>query len=224
MVFIGGVHLLPATGEFAYDTIPHTGALAGAPQQPLNTFFAPGGTKTDYSYAIDQLQAAHPECSTVSLVVAWFFNSEAAGSCNVYPSTNYPLGTFEQLLGGVWTSANWTVSNLTQADFPGIIPLPALPGTTNSVYGGTPSDPSVVRCIQNLKSRGFKVVFYPFLLGTGQASRGADVSPIRRTSRSRRRPLRTRSSARPPSLSSRRTRQISRSHTLAAFTIGPIAG
>ena len=167
MVFIGGVHLLPATGEFAYDTIPHTGALAGAPQQPLNTFFAPGGTKTDYSYAIDQLQAAHPECSTVSLVVAWFFNSEAAGSCNVYPSTNYPLGTFEQLLGGVWTSANWTVSNLTQADFPGIIPLPALPGTTNSVYGGTPSDPSVVRCIQNLKSRGFKVVFYPFLLGTG---------------------------------------------------------
>ena len=167
MVSIGGVHLLPATGEFAYDTIPHTGALAGAPQQPLNTFFAPGGTKTDYSYAIDQLQAAHPECTTVSLVVAWFFNSEAAGSCNVFPSTNYLLGTFEQLVGGVWTSTNWTVSSLTQADFPGIIPLPALPGTTNSVYGGTPSDPSVVRCIQDLKSRGFKVVFYPFLLGTG---------------------------------------------------------
>lgn len=119
MVSIGGVHLLPATGEFAYDTLPHTGALAGGPQQPLNTFFAPGGTKTDYSYAIDQLQAAHPECTTVSLVVAWFFNSEAAGSCNVYPSTNYPLGAFEQLVDGVWTSANWAVSSLTQADFRG---------------------------------------------------------------------------------------------------------
>ena len=41
----------------------------------MNTFFAPGGSKTDYTYAIDQLQAQHPECATVSLVCAWFFDS-----------------------------------------------------------------------------------------------------------------------------------------------------
>ena len=35
------------------------------------------------------------------------------------------------------------------------------------MYGGTPSDQSIVRCIRDLKSRGFKVVFYPFLLRTG---------------------------------------------------------
>ena len=60
----------------------------------------------------------------------------------------------------------WCLS-LTEQDYPGLIPLPALPGSTNFVYGGTPSDPSVVRCIRDLKARGFKVVFYPFLLGTG---------------------------------------------------------
>ena len=56
-------------------------------------------------------------------------------------------------------------SGLTEQDFPGIIPLPT---TSNGsyVYGGTPSDPSIVRCIRDLKARGFKVVFYPFLLGT----------------------------------------------------------
>ena len=71
------------------------------------------------------------------------------------------------------------MSGLTEQDFPGLIPLPSLPGSTNFVYGGTPSDPSVVRCIRDLKSRGFKVVFYPFLLGTsaGFPWRGRITSP-----------------------------------------------
>ena len=170
MTQVVGVHLLPASGEFVYDTIPFSGAQRGAaglnPYTPTNTFFAPGGSKTDYSYAIDQLQAQHPECTTVSLVCAWFFDSEDASACQIYPSTNYLLGGFEQFVGGSPVADHWRVSGLTEQDYPGIIPLPAMPGTTNFVYGGTPSDPSIVRCIQDLKGRGFRVVFYPFLLGT----------------------------------------------------------
>ncbi|HZZ63833.1 MAG TPA: glycoside hydrolase TIM-barrel-like domain-containing protein [Roseiarcus sp.] len=165
-----GVHLLPASGEYAYDTIPFVGAQRGAsglnPFAAMNTFYAPGGSKTDYSYAIDQLQAAHPECTTVSVVCAWFFNSEDASACNIYPSTNYLLGAFERVGGEVPVPDHWMVSGLTEQDYAGTIPLPALPGTTNFVYGGTPSDPSIVRCIQDLKTRGFRVIFYPFLLGT----------------------------------------------------------
>ena len=116
---------------------------------------------------MDQLQAEHPECGTVSLVCAWFFDSEDAAACHIYPSTNYLLGAFEVDVGGTLVADDWRVSSLTQADYPGIIPLPALPGTTNFVYGGTPADQSIVRCIRDLKSRGFKVIFYPFLLGTG---------------------------------------------------------
>ena len=163
-----GVHLLPSTGEFTYDTIPYSGAQREAaglgPLTPMNTFYAPGGSKTDYSCAMDQLQAEHPECTTVSLVCAWFFNSEDASACNIYPSTIYLIGEIEQ--DGVIPD-HWRCSSLTEQNYPGIIPLPRFPGSNYAfVYGGTPSDQSLVRCMQDLKSRGFKVVFYPFLLGT----------------------------------------------------------
>jgi hypothetical protein len=50
-----------------------TGALETL--APVNCYYAPGGTKTDSSYAIYQLQVAHPEC--LALVVAWFGNSSS---------------------------------------------------------------------------------------------------------------------------------------------------
>ena len=176
-VKLPGVHLLPSTGEFAYDTIPYFGLQRGEfglDQAFIMNFFAgaPGG-KTDYSIAMDQLQALHPECTTVSLVIAWFFDSEDAATCNVYPTNNFILGAFKRWVSGpvnpfgVWVDDHWMVSSLTEASFPGLIPPVTLPGTTNFVYGGTPSDQSVVRCLRDLKSRGFKVIFYPFLLGTG---------------------------------------------------------
>jgi hypothetical protein len=164
MANLPGVHLLPATGEFAYDTIAHQGAVAGGALRPLNTFFAPGGEKTDCSYAIDQLQAAHPECKTVSLVCAWFADSIEAATCRVYPATNFIGGSFARSSGRAWTAVDWRVSGLSQNSL-GLVPLPKLAGG-GAVYGGTPSDASVARCIGDLRARGFKVVFYPFLLMT----------------------------------------------------------
>src|ERR1700722_8762972 len=180
---VTGVHLLPSTGEFAYDTMSAVGFQRGSSglnnATILNFFSSSPGAPTDYTNAITQFQAEHPECTTVSLVIAWFFNSEDASSCNVYPSTNFILGEFEQWANGEFAPINWEVSGLTEQDFPGLIPLPSLPGSTNFVYGGTPSDPSVVRCIRDLKARGFRVVFYPFLLGTsaGFPWRGRITSP-----------------------------------------------
>jgi hypothetical protein len=180
---VTGVHLLPSTGEFAYDTISAVGFQRGSTglnnATILNFFSSSPGSPTDYTNAINQFQADYPECTTVSLVIAWFFNSEDASSCNVYPSTNFILGEFEQWMGGAFAPVNWRVSGLTEQDFPGLIPLPSLPGSSNFVYGGTPSDPSVVRCIRDLKSRGLKVVFHPFLLGTstGFPWRGRITSP-----------------------------------------------
>ncbi len=168
MAYVKGVHLLPATGEWVYDTMPYsagrynfnTGQII-APS-PVNTYSDPGGSTTDYIISRQQLQAAHPECTTVSVVVAWFFNNEDASQCNIYPSTIYLLGSV--LKNGV-TPDHWRVSGLTEQNFPGLIPIPTA-SNGNYIYGGTPSDPSIVRCIQDLKAQGFRVVFYPFLLGT----------------------------------------------------------
>ena len=172
MAKIFGVCLLPASGEFVYDPLPAKGAqwnATGGPFgagalatfTPINCFYAPGGTKTDYSQALDQLQAAHPECQTVALVCAWFGNSTNAANCSIYPSTNFIGGAFESFVNGAWPTANWQVSGLTQGSS-GLIAISTSGGA--ATYGGTPSDQSIVRCIQDLKSRGLRVVFYPFIL------------------------------------------------------------
>jgi hypothetical protein len=156
-----GVNLIPGTGEFGYDTVPTQGAQADTGFQTLNLNAAPSGFRTDYSIALDQLQSAYPSVTTVALVVAWFANSIDVASCQLYPSTNFIGGSFETLAGGTWTSECWRCSSLTQASS-GLIPISTTGGS--ATYGGTPSDQSIVRCIQDLKARGFRVVFYPFIL------------------------------------------------------------
>jgi hypothetical protein len=53
------------------------------------------------------------------------------------------------------------VSSLTETSN-GLIPISSSGGSFT--YGGTPSDQSVVECIVDLRARGFRVVFYPFIL------------------------------------------------------------
>lgn len=162
MGFVLGVNLLPATGEWTYDAAPCRGKrIAESEFAPLNTFFAPGGAKTDLDYAIDQLQAEHPDCATVALVIAWFGSSIDASTCKIYPSTTYIGGAFERYSAGAWASDAWRCSGLTQ-DSSDLIPISS--SGPSFTYGGTPSDQSIVRCIRDLKARGLRVVFYPFIL------------------------------------------------------------
>ena len=168
MPTLTGVHLLPATGEFAYDTVAMLGKRATEPALTAINAYAGGGATTDYSTSLSQLQAAHPECATVSVVCAWFFDGTTAGACNVFPSTTYIGGSFQKAAGG---ADHWRCSGLTEASA-GLIAIPTSGG--KFIYGGTPSDQSLVRCVQDLKARGLRVVFYPFLLSTaaGEPWRG----------------------------------------------------
>jgi hypothetical protein len=128
--------------------------------------------------AIDQLQADFPACTTVAIVCAWFGNSVDASSCQIYPSTTYinngtiinpatglPWPTlanaFFQWNGSSWGAERWKVSSLNETSS-GLIHISSSGGVFT--YGGTPSDQSIVECITDLKSRGLRVVFYPFIL------------------------------------------------------------
>jgi Putative phage tail protein/GTA TIM-barrel-like domain len=174
MSYINGVNLLPSTGEFTYDAIAYLGRrVTEASLTSINRYAnggpsAASGATTDYTIAIDNLQAEFPGCTTVSLVVSWFGNSTDITACQIYPSTTYIGGTFQQASGG---SDVWRCSGLTQ-NSSGLIPIPQSSG--DFIYGGTPSDQSVVRCVRDLKSRGLRVVFYPFILMTasGEPWRG----------------------------------------------------
>jgi uncharacterized protein (TIGR02217 family) len=174
MSYILGVNLLPSTGEFTYDTVPYLGQRASESALTSINRYANGGplagtgSTTDYTIALNNLQAQLPGCTTVAVVVSWFGNSTDVTACQIYPSTTYINGTFEQASG---SSDVWRCSSLTQSSS-GLIAIPQ--SGDAFIYGGTPSDQSIVRCIRDLKSRGLRVVFYPFVLMTasGEPWRG----------------------------------------------------
>ena len=158
--YLTAINLIPASGEFVYDTVAYSGAPPGsATLAPINTYHAPGGTRTDVMFALDQLQATLPNCDTVALVVQWLGNSMDVATCQVYPSSTYLLngvtGAFAPTAGG---TDSWRVSDVTLATS-GLIPI-SRPDGVHATYGGTPSDQSVARCIAELKNRGFKVALY----------------------------------------------------------------
>jgi hypothetical protein len=171
MGFVNGVNLLPSTGEFTYDTTERQGTRntsnPALPFVTINNYANQPSHRTDYALSIDQLQAAFPACTTVAVVCAWFGNNETASFCQIYPSTTYInsdvplLGAFQKWNGSGYSAENWHCSSLTQAS-PGLIPISSSGGSFT--YGGTPSDQSIVECIVDLKTRGFRVVFYPFIL------------------------------------------------------------
>lgn len=173
MGFVNGVNLLPSTGEFTYGTAARRGQRANESiMVGINTYLRglpPGNTKTDYSYSIDQLQAAFPACKTVAVVCAWFGSAASgtdddaidASKVRIYPSSTYINGSFQKWNGSSWVSETWKCSSLTQTSG-SLIPISSVNGIFT--YGGTPSDQSIVECIQDLKARGLRTVFYPFIL------------------------------------------------------------
>ncbi|MGH6845321.1 MAG: baseplate megatron protein TIM-barrel domain-containing protein, partial [Methylocella sp.] len=166
--------------EFTYGTTARIGQRVSE-QAPtgINIYANQPSERTDYALSIDQLQAAFPACTTVAVVCAWFGNNENVQFCQVYPSTTYinngtvinpgtglPWPTlansfFKWNGSSFGTPEHWRVSSLTETSS-GLIPISSSGGIFT--YGGTPSDQSIVECIAVLKARGFRVVFYPFIL------------------------------------------------------------
>jgi hypothetical protein len=170
--YVVGINLIPGSGEFAYDTVAYSGQQPGGAFLPINTYHAPGGTKTDLNYALDQLQATLPDCAIVCVVVQWFANSLNAAACQVYPSSTFIGGAFQPTAGG---TDSWRVSDVTLATA-GLIPI-SRNSAGQSNYGGTPSDQSIVRCIGEIKARGLKVALYPLLsLDTSGKPWRADIA------------------------------------------------
>lgn len=147
---VTGVHLLPSSGEFAYaadivEDISNPGAA-----KPINMNNISG--QSDILQALDQLGDALPDCKNVSLVISWFGDDLRAGECRLRPGVE----TRTRLLdGGTWQVGSETreTAYLISADAQG-----------RAVYGGTPSDASILQAISTLKQRGYKVMIYPFIL------------------------------------------------------------
>ncbi|NEX48276.1 baseplate multidomain protein megatron [Pseudotabrizicola algicola] len=148
---VKAVTMIPASGEFTYATAPvkkSTGAGGATVAENLNAI----ADTADIVVALDRLQAMAPAVESVSLVVAWFGDDLRAGNCKVRPGVEVAAKTT--------TPSAWVVNGVNRAD----AFLVSRDAEDRPVYGGTPSDFAVVQAIQEMKARGLRVTFYPFLL------------------------------------------------------------
>ncbi|HEY0302198.1 MAG TPA: glycoside hydrolase/phage tail family protein, partial [Rhizomicrobium sp.] len=143
-----GVALIPGAGEFAYDaTVVSDDNGAGA-TAPLNAHNASGTADIDAS--LDELAALAPNLAAASLVVGWFGSDLRAGLCTIKPGV--------ELAAKTTYPETWSVDGVARGAAHLVSTIDGRPA-----YGGTPSDASVVSAIQNLKARGLRVMFCPFV-------------------------------------------------------------
>ena len=170
---VEAVTLIPASGEFAYGTtVVKTGSDDEEPMDPQD-FWANSdqlvgigvdqgaarylnasvrADRSDLQESLDRLKAQVPAVKHVSLVVAWYGDDLRAGSCKVRPcveESEKPTSPY-----------SWSVNGVSREEAREI----SRDGFDRPVYGGTPSDRSVIEAIQALRGRGYKVTFYPFIM------------------------------------------------------------
>lgn len=146
---IKGVVLIPGSGEFVYGTEPVRQVFGDGISQAENvhTLLAP----TDWTAALDQMQAELPNAKSVSLVVSWFGTDLRASNCQIKPGVEHLQKTTAPI--------SWTVAGVERSAAYQVSSIDGRPA-----YGGTPSDQTVISAIRDLNARGLNVTLTPFIL------------------------------------------------------------
>jgi hypothetical protein len=143
------VTMIPASGEFTYATQTIRKQTGGATvAENLNAI----AETPDMVVALDRLQAMAPKVESVSLVVAWFGDDLRAGSCKVRPGV--------EVTEKATTPKVWSVNGVARSN----AHVVSTDAEGRPIYGGTPADFAVVQAIKEMKARGLRVTFYPFIL------------------------------------------------------------
>ncbi|MEZ5750684.1 MAG: glycoside hydrolase/phage tail family protein [Paracoccaceae bacterium] len=152
---VAGVAWLPGSGEYALATDPvevmpeGTGLSALMGRRVVNRN-SPSG-ESDFRTALDRLGIELPKAKSSLLIATWFGNDLRCSRCAIRPmieARDHESPTMP-----------WTVAGLNRQTAEA---LPRVDG--RSVYGGTPTDQTVIEAIAALKEAGQAVVFYPFVM------------------------------------------------------------
>ena len=147
---VRGVNLIPASGEFSYATQIAEETPTESSARPLNMNNLSG--KADIELALDQLETQLPNVQNVSIITAWFGTDLRCGECRILPGIETKIR--------ITPDVTWQVSGIKR----GTAYLVSQDENGRPNYGGTPSDKSILEAIAALKSRGYKVTLYPFIL------------------------------------------------------------
>ncbi|AVO38517.1 baseplate multidomain protein megatron [Pukyongiella litopenaei] len=146
---VKGVALIPGTGEYSLATTPVYYSDGPGSRWAAN-LNSPSG-KPDFVASAETLAEELPGCDAVSMVVSWFGGDLRCGECVLEPKVAKAEFDGENM--------PWTVSGVSRGTAKEIARQNDRP-----IYGGTPTDASVVEAIRHLRSQGKRVMFYPFIL------------------------------------------------------------
>jgi len=147
---IRSVNMIPSAGEFVYATEP---ILRGADGETRAENVNSSEGEPDFIVSLNHLEAVAPNVESVALVVSWFGTDLRCGECLIRPGV--------EVASKSTTPKSWSVNGVSRA---AAHLVSRLPGTDDPAYGGTPADFAVVQAIKELKARGYRVTFYPFVL------------------------------------------------------------
>ena len=151
------VTLIPGTTEFGYEPATVVALVGPGQSQPENRHAS--HARSDVVAALDDLQGLCPNLERIALVVAWFGSDLRAGHCTVKPGVDSVIK--------VTTPFAWSVNGVTRNTATLVSQVNGTPA-----FGGTPSDQSVIHLIHEVKARGLKITFYPFVMMDISADNG----------------------------------------------------
>ncbi|TYO91415.1 putative tail protein [Oceanicella actignis] len=142
------VTMIPASGEWVYGTTAvRKGARGAQTAENLNA----DNDKTDMVVSLDRLEASAPHVEMVNVAVAWFGDDLRAAECRLRPGVDDAAKTT--------TPLTWEVNGVTRATAHAV----SQDSYGRAAYGGTPADVAVLEAIREMKARGLRVGFYPFI-------------------------------------------------------------
>ena len=147
---VRAVNMIPGATEFGYDTAPVSELIGDTSVEHLNV--TQTIADTDFNASLKDLVATCPNLEQVALVVAWFGDDLRAGSCKVEPRVQVSSRALAQ-------GEPWQVAGLMRSAASMVTQINGKPS-----YGGTPSDGSVIRAIQAIRSKGLRVALNPFVM------------------------------------------------------------
>lgn len=150
---VEGVALLPGSTEFGYDPDEVVQNIGPGDYREENRHTKVGSC--NFEASLDLLQAVAPNCGTISLVVTWFGDDLRCGRCTIQPKVEIANKT--TLRDSV--DYPWKVAGLSRSTALVVSQVNGKPA-----FGGSPNDESVIKAIKELRARGFKVMFYPFIM------------------------------------------------------------
>ena len=154
---VRAVAMIPGTGEYALATTP-VHYLEGPGQRRSANVNSPAGV-ADFSASLRSFENELPRSEAASLVVCWFGDDLRCSSCLVQPKVENKTSEGENM--------PWSVAGLDRAVAEAVSTQDGRP-----VYGGTPTDASVLEAIAALHDAGKEVMFYPFILMEQLAGNG----------------------------------------------------